>query len=195
MGAHGLIDREDSVLVVIDVQKLFVGKLDAGEGADLVARIRFMVQAARFFEIPIVVTCEDIPTLGLSVPELKAVFPGGQVEHNKMIFGLCDNPEIMAAVEATGRKTAVLTGLETDVCVLHSALGLLDRGYRVVAVKDAVGSPHPAHEMGLERMQAAGVTMTIAKTMTWEWARGVEGSTRFRRESEAARNLPSGVVL
>ena len=195
MGVQGLIDRDDSVLVVIDVQKAFVGKLDAGEKKDLLARIRFMVLAAKHFGIPLVVTCEDIPNLGLTVPAVRDVLPDGQIEHNKMIFGLCDNPEIMTAVEATGRKTAVLVGLETDVCVLHSALGLQERGYRVVAVEDAVGSPHPAHEMGLHRMRAAGVTMTICKTMAWEWARGVANSMAFHKTFDGTGEIPSGVVL
>ena len=54
----------------------------------------------------------------------------------------------------SGRKTAVLVGLETDVCVAHSALGLLGHGYQVAVVADATGSPGTAHGFGLER--AAG---------------------------------------
>ena len=53
-------------------------------------------------------------------------------------FGLADVPEIVASVEHTGRRTAVLVGMETDVCVAQSALGLLDEDFTVAVVEDAV---------------------------------------------------------
>lgn len=57
------------------------------------------------------------------------------------VCGAPGNPDILAAIEATGASTAVLVGLETDVCVAHSALGLKEFGKRVVAVHDTLFSP------------------------------------------------------
>ena len=59
----------------------------------------------------------------------------------KPTFGLAGTPEILEAVLATERRTAVLVGAETDVCVYQSAVGLLDAGLRVIAVEDAIFSP------------------------------------------------------
>ena len=59
----------------------------------------------------------------------------------KPTFGLAGTPEILDAVLATERRTAVLVGVETDVCVYQSAVGLLDAGLRVIAVEDAIFSP------------------------------------------------------
>ena len=73
-----------------------------------------------------------------------------------------------------------MVGLETDVCVAQSALGLLQEGFDVVAVADACGSPGTAHEFGLERMRGAGVMVTSAKTVYYEWVRTVEGSREQR---------------
>ncbi len=195
MPDYSLVDVDDSVLIVIDVQKSFVAKLGTGDGRALVDRIRWTIEAARFFGVPLVVTAEDIRVQGGAVRAVEEVLPEGTPVYDKMIFGLCDNPEILAAVEATGRRTAVLIGLETDVCVAHSAIGLLERGYRVVALTDATGSPGLAHQAGLERMRSAGVILTIARSLAWEWARGVENSKRFLAESDAARRLADGVVL
>jgi nicotinamidase-related amidase len=62
--------------------------------------------------------------------------------------------EALAFAEAIARRqasTLVLTGVETDVCVLALAFGATDRGYRVIVVEDAVASSSPAgHRAALE---------------------------------------------
>ena len=74
----------------------------------------------------------------------------------------CHDDAVFPAVEATGRRTVVLAGLQTDVCVAQSAVGLRRKGYDVVCIVDAVGSVHAvAHEAGLERMRSAGVVILL----------------------------------
>jgi nicotinamidase-related amidase len=104
------------------------------------------------------------------------------------------NPHILAAIEATGASTAVLVGLETDVCVAHSALGLKESGKRVVAVHDALFSPGAAHANGLGRIERAGVEMISAKELAYNWLRTVTGAREFFR---ANRDLadPQGFSL
>ena len=97
----------------------------------------------------------------------------------KVVFGLADDPRVGPAVRDTQRGTAVLVGLETDVCVAHSALGLLDQGMRVVVVEDAVASPGSAHAAGLDRMRRAGVVGVVTKQLHYEWMRTVERSRAF----------------
>ncbi len=63
-------------------------------------------------------------------------------------------------MRATARGTAVLVGFETDVYVYQSAGGLLDAGFRVIAVEDAISSPGEMHERGLSRLRDAGVVLT-----------------------------------
>jgi nicotinamidase-related amidase len=95
----------------------------------------------------------------------------------KPTFGLAGTPEILHAVRAAGRPSAVLVGFETDVCVYQSAVGLLDHGLRVIVVEDATFSPGEMHERGLARLREAGVSLTHAKALAYEWARTVERST------------------
>ena len=85
------------------------------------------------------------------------------------------------AVEATGRRTLVLAGMETDVCVCHSALGMLDRGYAVAVDADATFSPGAAHEHGLRRVAEAGATVIHAKGVYYEWVRTLEAARAFVR--------------
>ena len=91
----------------------------------------------------------------------------------KPVFAAGDNPPIGAALAATGRTTVVVTGLETDVCVAHSAVSLAERGYHVAAVADALFSPAAAHEHGLARLRAEGVQLLSAKELFYDWTRSL----------------------
>jgi nicotinamidase-related amidase len=122
---------------------------------------------------------EDISYMGSVAPSIAEKFPKNTVIYDKMIFGLASNPEILGAVKETGRKTAILVGIETDDCVAHSALGLLEHGFKVAVVADATGSPGTAHEVGLERMRGAGVLVTSVKSVFYEWLRTVQRAVEF----------------
>jgi nicotinamidase-related amidase len=194
-GRGRLIDVDDSLLCVIDVQPHFVGKLaETDGGAPFLQRVVWVTALANALGIPIVVTEEEPDPNGSTLAEIVERLPAPTPRYLKPTFGLADVPAIMAAVEATERHTAVLVGMETDVCVAHSALGLLDRGYRVVVVRDAVRAPGTAHEDGIERMRAAGVTMIGTKGLFYEWARTVDMASKLD-ELMASVPVPDGLVL
>lgn len=172
-GGVRLLELDDSVLVLIDVQPGF-GPPDA-----VVDRIAWLAGVATALGIPVLLTEEDPDRNGPTAPGILARTPAGTTALVKPVFGLADTPEILAAVERLGRRTVVLAGLETDVCVSHSALGLLDRGYRVAVVTDATGSPGEMHELGLRRMRDAGATLVHAKGVYYEWVRTLEAARAF----------------
>ena len=99
----------------------------------------------------------------------------------KPTFGLAGTPAILRAVRATARSTAVLVGFETDVCIYQSAVGLLDDGFDVIAVEDAIGSQGEMHARGLARLRDAGVALTHCKGLGYEWVRTVEGARKLPR--------------
>jgi nicotinamidase-related amidase len=178
-----LTDARDSVLIVIDVQDYFLAKLESQIATRVAQRIRWLVQVARWFRIPIIVTAEDPANHGPTTGAIRDVLPKETLDLNKSVFGLAGQPEILAAVQSTGRKTLVLVGLETDVCVQHSALGLVELGYRVATVVDATASPDIGHEIGLGRMRAAGIMLVSSKSLFYEWLRDLDATHRFARES------------
>lgn len=189
-----LIDVDDCLLIVIDVQESFLWKLPEAESEVLVNRIGWLVQVAEKLAVPLIGTAEDMPKLGSLVLPILEKLPELAV-YNKIIFGLADQPDILAAVEKTERKTAVLVGLETDVCIAHSALGLLQKGYQVVAVTDATASPDEGHSIGLERMRRAGVLLVTVKSLYYEWLRTVSADDEFRAKYAQEITLPNGVNL
>ena len=188
-----LFGRKDSVLVVIDVQDVFLRKLPAAERAPLVSRIRWLIGAACALRVPIIAMAEDIPRNGPPVPAIRDVLPEGTAIFDKRFFGLAGQPDILAAVRATGRPEAVVAGLETDICVAQSALGLVSAGYRVAAVSDATASPGDCHAAGLDRMRAAGVAISTVKGIYYEWVRDLD--TLARVKPLLAADLPEGLTL
>jgi nicotinamidase-related amidase len=177
-----LIDVEDSILVAIDVQEAFLDKLPPAEGRRLLCRTCWIVRVASLLHVPTVVTAEDIPSLGSIHPQVADALSPGTPVYDKLSFGLTDDPAILAAIQHTGRKTAILVGLETDVCVVQSAIGLLQAGYRVAALADVTGSPGTGHAFGLDRLRGAGVLVLGLKGLYYEWLRTVERADRFREQ-------------
>ncbi|MEO7913535.1 MAG: isochorismatase family protein [Roseiflexaceae bacterium] len=192
---RALIDVDDSLLIVIDVQPPFLDKLPREDSQLLRNRICWLIGVAGWLHVPLIVTAEDIAREGDVDPQVVRALPARIQAHNKMVFDLAADPAILAAVAQTGRKTAVLVGLETDVCVAHSALGLLGHGYQVAILADATGSPGTAHGFGLERAAAAGALISSVKGLFYEWMRTVERTRQFRTATARTLALPDGIRL
>ena len=190
---HQLFDRDNSCLVVIDVQQYFLDKLPADQRDPLVARIAWLMRVARALSIPIVATAEDIANDGPLVTPLVDELPDGSIVHDKTVFGLAGQPSIVDDVQRTGRSEFVLVGMETDVCIAHSAIGLIDLGYRVAVIDDATASPPPHHDYGIARVRAAGATITSVKGIYYEWVRDLATMDSARTKLDAT--LPPGLTL
>lgn len=188
-----LLDRDDSVLVVIDTQAGFLKKVDAEVAADVVDRIRWLVTLAGVLGIPVVVTEEEPERNDPTAQPVRVALPPNAKRHVKPTFDVTGTPEIVADLEKSGHRTAVLAGLETDVCVAQSALGLQKAGWRVVVVFDAVTSPGISHEQGLNRLRDAGIELLGTKAVAYDWLRTVAQAEEVLRLGELA--APRGIVL
>jgi nicotinamidase-related amidase len=178
--AERLVSIEDSVLVMVDVQEGFVADTADAQRTGMLERIRSLGTHAEWAGIPVLATVETPERWGAFHPLLASAFPDIPVLV-KGVFGLADDDGVFPAVEEARRRTVVLVGLQTDVCVAQSAVGLRGKGYEVVCIVDAVGTVHAvAHEAGLERMRSAGVVMLCARQLHAEWARTVANSEQYR---------------
>ena len=192
MTASSLLDVNDCLLIIIDIQPSFVKKENQAENNPLLQRMCWVIKVANWLKVPLVVTAEDIPNMGNICEEIAQLLPPDTKIYNKMTFGLAAQADILEAIQNTNRKTAILIGYETDVCVTHSALGLLDLGYRVAVVADATGSPEGAHQIGLNRIRDAGGILVSAKSLYYEWIRTVEKSIEYEK---SGIETPEGVIL
>jgi nicotinamidase-related amidase len=165
-----LLDRDDSVLVVVDAQPGFL----AVEAEPAVERMAWLAALAARLGIPVVVTEEEPERNGATDPRVAHRLPVGTPVLAKPTFGLAATPEILDAVHATERGTVVVVGCETDVCVAQSAIGLRTAGFACVVVEDATFSPGEMHERGLARVISEGVARNHTKGVTYEWLRTVD---------------------
>ena len=179
-----LISRDDSVLIVVDLQLSFWGERleadDANSAVDAARRAAWLAATATALGIPAVVTEEDKQHNGPTEASVLAALAPATPVFAKPVFGLADCPDIMHAVQSTGRRTTVLVGFETDVCVTHSAVGLADAGYRVVVTEDAVYSPFDAHVPGLARLRDLGIELLRCKSVYYDWIRTLEAARAFQ---------------
>jgi nicotinamidase-related amidase len=175
-----LVLRDDSVLVVVDTQPGFTDHpaMDAAArttAAHTVERIAWLVRIAGLLEVPILVTEEAPEREGSTHARVKATLPADAPVVAKRTFALTGCPEAMAAIEAGGRRTVVLTGFETDVCVAQSAVTLADAGHRAIVPADAVyTSREDDHRHGIDRMRAGGVEIHSSKSVTFDWLEDVD---------------------
>ncbi len=178
-----LIERDDSVLVVIDLQPGFwgdrLGAEDRRCAVETAERAAWLAAAATAWGIPAVVTEEAPDRKGPTDEAVLSGLPPGAPVFTKPVFGLAACPDIMAAIRATGRRTALLAGYETDVCVTHSAVGLAEAGYRAVVAEDAVYSPFGAHRPGLARLRGLGIELIHCKGAYYDWARTLADAVAF----------------
>lgn len=162
-----LLSAARSCLVVVDVQERLAPAIANAEA--VVARVSIVMRAAQRLGIPILVTEQYPKGLGPSVAAVAALAPPGATV-SKVHFSSAAEPEFASRVEALDRDQLVVVGMEAHVCVLQTALGLAESGYRVAVVADAVGSRREQDRaLALERMRAAGLTIVSSEMVVFEW--------------------------
>jgi len=169
------LDTDDSVLVVIDAQPGFYAPsrydVDRALFASALERAAWVAGVAAALRVPIVLTEEDAATNGFTFDKITAAVSRDAPVFVKQVFGADANPSIDQAVRQHSRGAVVLVGLETDVCVAHSAIGWRANGLRTVVIHDAVYSAGEGHTNGLARLRGEGVELMSAKELYYEWLR------------------------
>jgi nicotinamidase-related amidase len=188
-----VIDRGDSILLVIDLQDGFLKRLTPERKESIIDHCRFLVEAAMRFAVPIFVTVEDPSRNGATADRVYGCIEPPAPQRNKRIFGLCSQDDLRQAILEQPKRTAILIGMDTDVCVLHSAVGLVREGFRTVIVSDATEAPALARDQGLARAASLGVELVSARGLYYEWMRSLDGLEMI--ESGARIAPPVGTVL
>jgi nicotinamidase-related amidase len=167
--------KENALAMVIDVQeKLFPHIHDNDR---LEKNLKILIEGLKVLKIPMVVTEQYKKGLGDTIEPIEALVV--DYPHNeKTAFSCCDEPSIMEFVELSSKRVVILAGVETHVCLLQTALDLLERGYKPVVVEDCVSSRSPENKrIALKRMEQEGVLITSYESILFELCRfaGAEG--------------------
>lgn len=171
-----IVDPRTSMVLVIDLQARLMPAIDGA--ASVVANARRLVDTARLIDVPALFTEQNPRGLGPTIAELA---PDPSIIVQKMTFDACRSPEFLLRVPAG--LAMIIAGCEAHVCVLQTALGLIDRGRRVFVVRDAIGSRRAeSKEAAIARMARHGVEIITAEMAVFEWL-GTADHPQFREAS------------
>lgn len=160
----GLLERDRAALLVIDVQER-INAVMADQGH--LVRLEVLVEACRELGLPVLASEQYPQGLGPTVPALAALL--GETPPGKLTFSCGRDEGLRRALERTGRDQIVVTGIEAHVCVLQTALDLVNGGFEVHVPHDAVNSRRGADkEWALQRMAAAGAAITSTESALFE---------------------------
>src|SRR6266478_3100438 len=161
----------DSAIVFIDHQPQMLFGVANADRASLINNVTLIAKAAKEFKVPAVLTAVETEGFsGYVFPQLLDVFPGQPVVERSSMNSW-DDAGFRKAVEATGRKNILMTGLWTEVCITWPTIGMLGAGYNIYVVEDCCGATSPAaQEAALSRMVQAGATRltTIGGLLEWQ---------------------------
>jgi nicotinamidase-related amidase len=166
-----LYTPQDSAVVFIDHQPQMTFGVANIDRATLMNNVVLLAKVAKEFKVPAVLTAVETEGFsGYVWPQLLDVFPGqGVVERTSM--NAWDDAGFRGAVETTGKKNIILTGLWTEVCVTWPTLSMLDAGFNIYVVEDCCGATsNAAQDAALSRMVQAGAVRltTIAALLEWQ---------------------------
>lgn len=172
-GAHAggrILDREQSMLLVIDLQQAYAGKIANEER--VLAATRRLLEGAATLRIPVLLTEQYPKGLGPTRDEIAARLPAGAARFEKTSFSCWGVPALRDHVRGLGRRQVVVAGIETHVCVSQTVHDLLGAGLQPHVPRDAVSSRFALEdEAGYAKMIGSGAAPTSVEAVFFEWLR------------------------
>lgn len=176
-GGAALMDPSDTVVLLLDHQSGLFQTVKDIPVADLRRNVEMIAKLCTLLNIPVITTAsEPNGTNGPLMPEIHMLAPHAVYVARKGEVNAWDNADFVETVEKTGRKTLVMAGVWTSVCVMFPALDAVVAGYDVYAIIDASGDPSDmASRTSLARFVQGGVKPTSTNALLSElhrtWAR------------------------
>lgn len=181
-------DPDHAVLVVVDIQERLAASMPEDPLKRTVKSASILIRGCRMLDVPVVVTEQYTKGLGSTVDEIReAVGTFSPIE--KMAFSCYGEPAFRQALGALGdaRSNVILCGIECHVCILQTALDLLENGYCVYVAADAVCSRAKLNwQAGLELMRQAGVVIGTTEIFLFQMLKEA-GTERFKQISRLIR--------
>jgi isochorismate hydrolase len=180
---------EDSLLLIIDIQERLASAMPEQVLEQVVARSALLQQVAAILEIPVLRTEQYPRGLGNTLPGISDSSCEQCEVFEKTSFSCCGNSDFLKALHASHRRQVIITGMETHVCVLQTALELDRDGLEVYIAEDGVCSRGKNyHDNALRRMQSSGVIISNSESVIFEWLRDA-AHAEFRQVSNLLKQL------
>lgn len=176
-GGARLLDPADTLVLLLDHQSGLFQTVKDIPVADLRRNVEMIAKLCTLLKLPVITTAsEPAGSNGPLMPEIHQFAPHAVYVPRKGEVNAWDNEDFVAQVRSTGRKTLVMAGVWTSVCVMFPALDAVAAGYDVYAVIDASGDPSEmASRVSVARFVQGGVKPTSTNALLSElhrtWAR------------------------
>ena len=168
----GLLTPDNCVVAIIDLQPQMLFGVANFDRQAIINNNVALCKTTRVFDVPVVLsTVETKSFSGNMWPQIQVIFPNQQpIERSTM--NSWDDKNFVAAIQKTGRKNIVLTGLWTETCVALPTIQAIHDGYEVYIVEDCCGDVSQlAHDNSMKRMVQAGAKPVTALSVMLEWQR------------------------
>ena len=169
-GGQALLDTSDTVILLLDHQAGLFQSVKDIDVAELRRNVVMLARLATILKIPVITTAsEPNGPNGPLMPEIHQFAPHAVYVARKGEVNAWDNEDFVKTVRATGRKTLIMAGVWTSVCVMFPALDAKAAGFKVYAVTDASGDPSDlASRTTIARFTQAGVVPTSTNAVLSE---------------------------
>ena len=169
----GLLDRERTVLLLIDLQESYRRVLHGWD--DVVARAATLLRGCRLLGVPVLITEQYPKGLGHTAAEVASHLPPGTEVVEKLSMSCAGSARLTDDLAATGRTQVLIAGIETHACINQTVHELLQRGYQVHVPFDAISSRFEHdYRIGWEKMIGSGAVPTTVEMVCLEWVRTAE---------------------
>jgi isochorismate hydrolase len=172
-----MLNRDSAVLIVIDIQgSLFQAMQDK---ENLLAQAIKVIKGSNVFNLPIIVTEQTPAKLGQTVLQITQELTGSEII-SKETFSCWGNNHFREKLATFSRREVIVMGIEGHVCVYQTVIDLMENGYIVHVVADAVSSRTKENStIGLAAMKSAGAHLTSAEMVLFELLRSA-GDANFK---------------
>lgn len=178
--------RQRAALLVVDIQERLAPAMPPIVLEQVVRSSRILIETARRFGMPIVVSQQYPKGLGATLYLIEDALAGADNLHrfDKLAFSAVDAPEFAELAPKLGRDQWIVCGMETHVCVYQSARGLVARGYQAHVCADAVSSrTKTSWRVGLDLIEKSGAIVTTTEASVFDLLH-VAGTDDFKALSK-----------
>src|SRR5699024_7299818 len=165
------IARENTQAMIIDIQERLTPHIYDHE--NIVKKTVTLIKGLQALDIPIMLNEQYKKGLGDTLPEIRDVLEGDNAKSfEKVTFSACDNDDSWHYLAQQNRSIVLLFGVEAHVCVMQTALDLLDLGMQLVIIGGPVGSRFRyCKEQAIRRIRRAAVLMSTLDSFLFELCR------------------------
>jgi len=164
-----MLDEKNSLILMIDFQEKLVKATSADSEAERAGKA---VKAGKILGLPVVVSEQYPKGLGNTIPSINELLDENDLKIEKGAFSLLKEEGALDKIKSFGKKQVVLFGIETHICVLQTAIELLENGFEVFVLKNACKSRDEFEKTSaLEYMQNKGIEVLTLENMLFQLLR------------------------